>query len=246
MSALAGQYALVTGGSSGIGRGCVERFRAEGATVFVADINPSSSDEIQLDVTDSAAWTTLIADLPPLDIVMLNAGITTPDRASMDAAAIPLSDVTDAAFRTIVGVNLDGVFFGARAVIPGMTQRPGGHILVTASVAGLAGMAADIPYAATKHAVVGLVRSLGAALEPYGVCISALCPGFVNTPLVSAEAQEMIREMGLPIIQPADVAEGAMQALAARANGSQWMVWGDSITLLPVPDFGLAALDSID
>ncbi len=237
MGALDGQNVLVTGGSSGIGKGCAERFRAEGATVFVADINPASSDEIHLDVSDSAAWAALIADLPPLDLVMLNAGITTPDRSPFGDTPLPLTDITDDAYRAIVGVNLDGVFFGARAVLPGMAERGSGHILVTASVAGLAGMAGDIPYSATKHAVVGLVRSLGAALEPHGVCVSALCPGFVNTPLVPPEAQAMIRELGMPVIEPADIAAAAMQALAARVNGSQWMVWGDTVTLLPAPDF---------
>jgi NAD(P)-dependent dehydrogenase (short-subunit alcohol dehydrogenase family) len=237
MGALDDQNVLVTGGSSGIGKGCAERFRAEGATVFVADINPASSDELRLDVSDSAAWTALIAELPPLDLVMLNAGITTPDRSPFDSNAVPLSDITDEAYRSIVGVNLDGVFFGARAVLPGMTERGGGQILVTASVAGLAGMAGDTPYSATKHAVVGLVRSLGSALEPYGVCISALCPGFVNTPLVPEAAQAVIRELGMPVIEPGDIAEAAMQALAARVNGSQWVVWGDTVTLLPPPDF---------
>jgi NAD(P)-dependent dehydrogenase (short-subunit alcohol dehydrogenase family) len=136
------------------------------------------------------------------------------------------------------------VFFGARAVLPGMAERGGGHILVTASVAGLAGMAGDIPYSATKHAVVGFVRSLGAALEPHGVCVSALCPGFVNTPLVPPEAQAMIRELGMPVVEPADIAAAAMQALAARVNGSQWMVWGDTVRLLPAPDFGLLQSDT--
>ena len=237
MGMLSGQNVLVTGGSSGIGKGCVERFRAEGATVFVADINPASSHEIRLDVSDSTAWTVLIADLPPLDIIMLNAGITTPGRSMLDSPAVPLSDVTDEAYRSILGVNLDGVFFGARAVLPGMAERHSGHILVTASMAGVTGMPGDTPYTVTKHAVVGLVRSLAPSIEQYGVCISALCPGFVNTPLVHEAAQQFIRDAGLPVIEPSDVAEAAMQALAARVNGSLWMVWGHTISLLGTPDF---------
>jgi NAD(P)-dependent dehydrogenase (short-subunit alcohol dehydrogenase family) len=238
-NALAGQNVLVTGGSSGIGKACAARYRAEGATVFVADVNPVSSDEIQLDVGDSSAWAALVGALPPLDVAHLNAGILTPGRSMGDPATVPLSDVTDAAYRAIMAVNLDGVFFGTRAVLPGMAERGGGHIVVTASVAGLGGMPGDVAYTTTKHAVVGLVRSLGASLDPFGVCISAICPGFVDTPLVPADAQTFIRAMGMPIIDPAQVAETAMQALAARSNGSQWVVWGDTIKQVPQPDLGL-------
>ncbi len=231
--ALRGRTALVTGGSNGIGKACVERFRAEGATVFVADLHPRSSDELQLDVRDPAAWDALLASLPPLDLVLLNAGIVTNGQILGDPSIVPLSDVTDEAYREVFGVNVDGVFFGTRAVLPGMVERGHGDILVTASMAGIAGMAADVAYAATKHAVVGIVRSLGQSLGQLGVCISALCPGFVDTQLVPTEIQAAIRENGLPVIQPAQVAQAAMTALAARTNGSQWMVWGDTVEQLP-------------
>jgi NAD(P)-dependent dehydrogenase (short-subunit alcohol dehydrogenase family) len=225
---LAGQHVLVTGGSSGIGKACAARYRAEGATVFVADIRPQSSDELLLDVSDPAAWQALVAALPPLDVVHLNAGIATPGRAPQGVGT-PLADVTEQAYRAIVGVNLDGVFFGAQAVLPGMVERGGGHLLVTASMAGLGGMPGDVAYTATKHAVVGLVKSLGATLEQQGspVCVSALCPGFVDTPLVPAEAQAVISSLGMPVMHPDRVADAAITALRERVNGSQWMVWGD-------------------
>jgi NAD(P)-dependent dehydrogenase (short-subunit alcohol dehydrogenase family) len=237
---LDGQNVLVTGGSSGIGKACAARYRAEGATVFVADLHPQSSDEIQLDVADPAAWAALIDRLPPLDMVHLNAGITTPGRDLADTPAAPLADVSVEAYRAIVGVNLDGVFFGAQAVLPGMVERGSGNVVVTASMAGLGGMPGDIAYTATKHAVVGLVKSLGATLEQSGntgVCVSAICPGFVNTPLVPSEAQEFITALGMPIIEPSRVAEAAMQAVAAGVNGSQWIVWGDTIRQYEPPAF---------
>jgi len=238
--ALNGQHVLVTGGSSGIGKACAERYRAEGAIVYVADINPASSDELRLDVADPAAWDDLIATLPALDVVHLNAGIVTPGRDHGDPGRVPLSDVSDEAYRAITGVNLDGVFFGVRAVLPAMCARGSGHVLVTASMAGLGGMPGDIAYTATKHAVVGLVRSLGRSLDQFGVCISALCPGFVDTPLVPSAAQDFItQEMGLPVIPPSRVAEAAMQALAAGSNGSQWIVWGNIIKQYEPADPGL-------
>ena len=67
-----------------------------------------------------------------------------------------------------------------------------------------------------------------------------ICPGFVATPLVPEEFRGFIREMGMPVIEPGRVAEAAMQALDARANGSQWIVWGDTIAQHQQPDFGLA------
>ncbi len=236
---LAGRQVLVTGGSSGIGRACAERYRAEGATVHVADLHPSSSDEIHLDVAEPAAWASVVAALPPLDVVHLNAGIATPGRHLLRLDAPPLLDVSDEAYRSLLGVNVDGVVFGVRAVVEGMVTRGEGQILVTASMAGLVGMPTDVTYAATKHAVVGLVRSLGPALEPHGVCVSALCPGFVDTPLVPDDARELIAAAGMPVIAPARVAEAAVRALEARVAGSQWMIWGDEIRMAPVPELGL-------
>ena len=231
MGALDAKMVLVTGGSSGIGKACVARYRAEGATVFVADLHPRSSDELALDVGDSAAWAALIESLPPLDVVHLNAGIITPGRAHGEGPTLPMIDVSDEAYRAIMGANVDGVFFGARAVLPSMTDRGRGDIIVTASIAGLSGMGGDVAYTVTKHAVVGLVKSLGSSLMQQGVdvCVSALCPGFVDTPLIAGAVHDFVASMGIPIIEPDRIAEAAMQILDVRANGSQWIVWGDEI-----------------
>lgn len=237
MGALDGKTVLVTGGSSGIGKACASRYRAEGATVFVADLNPRSSDEFALDVGDPVAWAALIESLAPLDVVHLNAGIITPGRTIGDAA-LPLSDITDEAYRSIMGANVDGVFFGARAVLAAMADRGRGDIIVTASIAGLSGLGGDIAYTTTKHAVVGLVRALGASLDQQGldICVSALCPGFVDTPLIAGTVKELVTAVGLPIIEADRVAEAAMQILDVRANGSQWIVWGDVIRQHTEPD----------
>jgi len=231
MGALDAKTVLVTGGSSGIGKACVARYRAEGATVFVADLHPRSSDELALDVGDPVAWAALVESLPPLDVVHLNAGIVTPGRTIGAGSKLPLTDVSDQAYRSIVGANIDGVFYGARAVLPSMAERGSGDIIVTASIAGLVGLGGDIAYTTTKHAVVGLVKSLGASLIEQGVdiCVSALCPGFVDTPLIAGDVRDLVAALGVPIIEPDRVAEAAMQILAARVNGSQWIVWDDII-----------------
>ena len=227
MGALDGKHALITGGASGIGKACVQRFRAEGAIVYAADITPQSSDEIALDVRDPEAWAALIADLPPLDIVMLNAGITTPGLVFGAPVAAPLANITDEAYRAAIGVNLDGVFFGARAVVPDMVARGGGHVLVTASVAGLSPVAGDIVYGTTKHAVVGFTRSLGASLEGTGVVASSLCPGFMDTPLLTADLHALLASVNVPVAPATRVADAALAALATPVNGAQWVVWGD-------------------
>ena len=231
MGALDGRTVLVTGGSSGIGKACASRYRAEGATVFVADLHPRSSDELALDVGDPAAWAALVESLPPLDVVHLNAGIITPGRTIGEGTVLPLSDVTDDAYRSTMGANVDGVFFGARAVLASMAERGHGDIIVTASIAGLSGMGGDVVYTTTKHAVVGLVKSLGASMVQQGldICVSALCPGFVDTPLIAGKVKELVTAFGVPIIEPDRVAEAAMQILEVRANGSQWIVWDDKI-----------------
>lgn len=231
MGALDGKTMLVTGGSSGIGKACTSRYRAEGATVFVADLNPRSSDERALDVGDPVAWEALIASLPPLDAVHLNAGIITPGRNIGSGTTLPLSDITDSAYRSTMGANVDGVFFGARAVLASMAERGHGDIIVTASIAGLSGMGGDVVYTTTKHAVVGLVKALGASLTSQGldICVSALCPGFVDTPLIAGTVKELVTAFGVPIIEPERVAEAAMQILDARVNGSQWIVWDETI-----------------
>ena len=231
MGALDGKTILVTGGSSGIGKACTTRYRAEGATVFVADLHPRSSDELALDVGDPAAWEALIASLPPLDAVHLNAGIITPGRNIGDGSVLPLSDITDDSYRSTMGANVDGVFFGARAVLASMAERGHGDIIVTASIAGLSGMGGDVVYTTTKHAVVGLVKALGASLTAQGldICVSAVCPGFVDTPLIAGTVKELVTAFGVPIIEPDRVAEAAMQILEARVNGSQWIVWDQVI-----------------
>ena len=230
---LAGQRAFITGGASGIGAEMARRFSTEGATVVVADVNDTLGKEVaasvggtfvHLDVTSATAWDEVFVKDNNFDIVCLNAGVSTYTNVVGDPEPFPLSRLTNDMYERIASINIDGVVFGARAIIPHMCNRKSGHILVTASLAGIIPIGPDPIYGLTKHAMVGFVKSLGQTLEPHGVCISALCPGFIDTPLVSPLARVFAESFSLGVL-PVDIAgDLAMRALTERINGSQWVV----------------------
>jgi NAD(P)-dependent dehydrogenase (short-subunit alcohol dehydrogenase family) len=234
---LDGQRAFITGGASGIGAELARRFTREGATVVVADINDAlgravatevNGSFVHLDVTDSTQWNQVVAAHEPFDIVALNAGVSTNQHVvGGDMPTQPLEIVDDERYRRIMKVNVDGVVFGARAVIPSMIERRNGHILVTASLAGLIPIPPDPIYGLTKHAMVGLVKSLGVALAPHNVCISALCPGFIDTPLVSEVAKEFAKMFSIGVMEVEAAGDLAMTALDQRIPGSQWVAMLD-------------------
>ncbi|MCU1366294.1 MAG: short-chain dehydrogenase/reductase [Ilumatobacteraceae bacterium] len=233
---LSGQTALVTGGASGIGMTVARRLAALGARVVVADITDLAgqavADEVggvylHLDVSDPGAWSEASAALVDLDIAFLNAGVSTRIDGDADATEAPMGEVTERAYRRIMGANVDGVVYGARAVLPAMVARGSGHIVITASMAGLGAIPFDPIYGLTKHAVVGFTKSLGVTYGPAGVCTSAICPGFADTKIISPDLATMLGALNVPIISPERVADTVVAALAAREPGSLWAVWGD-------------------
>lgn len=233
MGQLTGQRAFITGGASGIGAEMARRFTKEGATVVLADVNDTLGKQIaaevggqyvHLDVTNAQAWDDLYKKDNNFDIVCLNAGVSTHQNVIGDPANYPLERVDNDAYYRIMSINVDGVVFGARGIVPHMVSRKSGHILVTASLAGIIPIAPDPIYGLTKHAMVGFVKSMGPALEPHGVCISALCPGFLDTPLVSAQAREFAAVFSMGVMPVEIAGDLAMRALTERINGSQWVV----------------------
>ena len=237
---LTGQRAFITGGASGIGAEMARRFTREGASVVIADVNDTlgkaiavevGGEYVHLDVTDSTAWEKIITTHKPFDIVCLNAGVATKTDVFGATVDYTFQHLDNDSYQNIMSINVDGVVFGARAVIPGMVDRKSGHILVTASLAGIVAIAADPIYGLTKHAMVGLTKSLGAALEPHGVCVSALCPAFLDTPLLSDNTRKNLSLLGLGIMDVSIAGDLAMRALTDRISGSQWIVMdGQSIS----------------
>jgi NAD(P)-dependent dehydrogenase (short-subunit alcohol dehydrogenase family) len=197
--------ALVTGGASGIGAAIVARLEAEGYEVHVLDLATG------FDVTDAAAW----EDIPDVQLACLNAGVIT--------GSSNIVDLTDEQYRRILGVNVDGVVFGTRALARRM--QPGSAIVATASLAGLTGVAADPVYALTKHAVVGFVRSVAPQLEAKRIKFNAVCPGFADTPMLDASGgREAFEAAEFPLLSAQDVADAVWTAATSKETGAAWVV----------------------
>jgi NAD(P)-dependent dehydrogenase (short-subunit alcohol dehydrogenase family) len=192
--------ALVTGGRGGIG------------AAIVAGLGDSETDVLDLpefDVGEPDAWRSLEGEF---DAAFLNAGTVT---GRSDAA-----DLTDAEWQRILRANLDGVVYGTRELAARLMPR-GGSIVATASLAGLTPTAFDAAYTATKHAVVGWVRAAAPALAERGIRLNALCPGFVDTPLVQLELRG---SLDVPLMEPSFVAEAALRVLGDTETGRAWVV----------------------
>lgn len=184
-----GKTVLVTGGSSGIGERCAERFAALGATVVVNSARSVDAGEavaerigglyIQADVSDEASVRAMIAAAidrtGQLDIVINNAGTT---------EMIPHHDldaVTDEVWHDIIDTNLTGTWYVTRAAVPHLRQSDNGNVINVTSLAGVRVLGSSIPYAVSKAGLNHLTRLLAKALGP-DVRVNAVAPGLVDTP----------------------------------------------------------------
>jgi NAD(P)-dependent dehydrogenase (short-subunit alcohol dehydrogenase family) len=189
-----GKVAVVTGAASGIGKALSAALAGRGATVVMADLDeagaksaadalgagpPGRVSGVELDVTDADAFAELIGRVSSehghLDLLFNNAGIG----VSGDVADLSLEH-----WERVIDVNLRGVVHGVVAAYPLMVRQRSGHIVNTASLAGLLPAPILTPYAATKHGVVGLSTSLRIEAQRHGVRVSAVCPGVIDTPLL--------------------------------------------------------------
>ena len=187
---------LVTAGAAGIGHAMAAGFAANGAQVWVTDVDAAALSECppewrrrEVDVTDEAAMADLFAqikrDWGGLDVLCANAGIAGPTAL--------IEDITLEDWRACVSVNLEGAFLAAKYAAPMMKAARAGVVTITSSTAGIHGYPGRAPYASAKWAVIGLMKTLAMELGPFGIRANAICPGAVEGPrmerVLAAEAK---------------------------------------------------------
>lgn len=191
MFGLEGQIALITGAATGIGEAVARRLAGAGATVCIADIDGAAAGEaaaqiggraqsLALDVTDPVAVNKAVEAIleknQRLDILVNNAGLA--------GKAAPVWEQSDADWRKVMAVNIDGPFYLCRAVLPHMRSRGYGRIVNIASVAGKEGNPNMVAYSASKAALIGLTKSVAKEVATEGICVNAVSPAVVHTKIL--------------------------------------------------------------
>jgi NAD(P)-dependent dehydrogenase (short-subunit alcohol dehydrogenase family) len=207
MSEFEGRVAIVTGGGSGIGEACAHLLAMRGARVLVADHHADAAARVAEaigeaaapfvgDVSDPEACNAMVAEAVStfggLHVAVNNAGI--------GGEQNPIGAYSVEGWRTVLSVNLDGVFYCMRAQLPVMIEGGGGSIVNMSSILGSVGFASAGAYVAAKHGVVGLTRAAAIDHAADGVRINAVGPGFIDTPLLAAAPKEMIE--GIAALHP--------------------------------------------
>lgn len=208
---LKGKRVLVTGGGSGVGADLAAGFAAAGAEVVIAGRRAEALANVAgrapgiravtADVTDEASVAAMFASAGPCDIVIANAG---------QADSAPFAKTSLAQWNTMLAVNLTGVFLTFRE---GLRQMPGwGRLIAVASTAGIKGYAKVAPYAAAKHGVMGMVRSLALEVAKGPVTVNAICPGFLDTEMTQHTIRVISEKTGR---SPAE-ARAALEAISPQ------------------------------
>lgn len=203
-AALAGRHALVTGASRGIGAAIAAALIADGARVSLIGRDAARLAEVcaRLGGADRAvaivaditradavreAFTTARRQFGPVHVLVNNAG---------QAASAKFTDTDEALWNRILGVNLTGTYLCTREAIPDMLQAGFGRIVNVASIAGLRGAPYISAYATSKHAVIGLTRSLALEYATRSITVNAVCPGYVDTDMAKQAIDNIMRKTG--------------------------------------------------
>lgn len=184
---------LITGGGTGTGADMARAFATAGHEVVITGRTPASLDSVAggniravtADVTDPASVAAMFAKSGPCQIVIANAGI---------AAAAPFHKLALDDWNQMIATNLTGVFLTLQQGLAQMSE--GGRLIVVASVAGLRGVAYAAHYAASKHGVMGLVRSVALEVARRGITCNAICPGYLDTEMTRRSVANVVEKTG--------------------------------------------------
>ncbi len=229
MGRLDGKVALITGGARGQGEAEGQRFREEGAEVYLTDVLVEQGQAaaaaigatfIEHDVTDSHAWSRAIERIEKekgrLDVLVNNAGIF--QMKGMVETERELWDRT-------IAINQTGVFLGLQAVAPVMIRQGSGSMINISSVAGLRGSGGAFAYGASKWAVRGMTKSAAQELSPHGVRVNSIHPGIIETAMVDEFSRKGINErvrQQIPMGHYAEASEVANLALFLASDESRY------------------------
>lgn len=215
---LQGRHALVTGGGTGIGAAVARSLGRAGANLSLLGrrIDPlqAIADEIggqafACDVSSreqiGAAFEAARAANGPIDILIVNAGI---------ADSAPFAKTSRDSWERIIAVNLTAAFDCAQAALPDLLASDNGRIVFVASVAGLRGVPYAAHYAASKHGLIGLMRSMAAEFARTSLTVNAVCPGYVDTPMTDQSVARVVEKTG----RSADESRGAITAMNASGR----------------------------
>ena len=253
---MAGKVALITGGSSGIGRSVGLLFAREGARVVVTARRTDEGEEtvqmireaggeacfVQTDVSQAAAVqalvNTCVTRYGRLDYAVNNAGI--------EGSIVPMIDYTEDDWDAIIDINLKGVWLCMKAEVVQMQQTGGGAIVNVSSVGGLIGFPRMGPYVATKHGIIGLTKTAALEYATHHIRVNVLCPGLIDTPMADRvvkglqaggiDAEQIVLSLA-PLKRrgtPAEIAEAAVwlcSDAASYVTGHAMVVDGGFMTI---------------
>ncbi len=216
---LIGKHALVTGGGTGIGLAIAQELAAQGAQVTITGRQQSVLDSVAtsgitgmtMDVRDEDSVATGIAAAVktrgPIQICVANAGIA-------EGRSVHKTDM--AFWRNMMATNLDGAFMTIRESLHSMRQTDWGRVIAVSSMAGLRGLPGAACYSASKHGMIGLIRSLSEDYMGSGLTFNALCPGYVDTPIVTRNATSIAKRAG--------VSDDKAREMMIKANRHQRLI----------------------
>jgi NAD(P)-dependent dehydrogenase (short-subunit alcohol dehydrogenase family) len=250
MYGLEGRRAIVTGAAYGIGRGIAARLVAEGCDVGLFDLDFAAAERVAAELSTSgrriavaagdvsskadveAGMNTLLNELGGgADVLVNNAGICRIGK---------LLEMEESDWRTTFGINVDGLFYVTRQIVPGMVERRSGAVVNLASWMGKSGAKAYGAYCASKFAIVALTQTLALELGEHGVRVNAVAPGLVVQTRMREESEEERRREGLPLaeeraktipLRRAAVPEDIAKAVAFLASDQAAYITGETLSV---------------